>query len=100
MKINHKVKKSPRSFRYLGASLLALLGVSQSADASGLKTLQTNEQLILDTLQSAAPITITLAIIIAGYLFLFTEVQHKVIFRILVGGFLIGGAPLIAEMFH
>lgn len=93
-------KKIRRSLRYTATLLLAMLCVPQFAMAGGLVTVQTDEQIILATLQSAAPVTITLAIMLAGYMFLFTEVQHKIIFRILAGGFLIGGAPLIAAMFH
>ncbi|KAE8175743.1 MULTISPECIES: TrbC/VirB2 family protein [Photobacterium] len=100
MNFRNNMKETLQKNISIKASLLALMLGSKSAMAGGLQTVQSNIQTVTDAFVAAAPVTITLAIILVGYLILFTEVQPKYILRVAVGGFLIGGAPLIAEMFR
>lgn len=99
MNFRNNIKETLQKNIAIKALLLALMLGSKSAMASGLTVVKSNLQTILDLLVSVAPITVTLAIMLIGYLILFTEVQSKWIVRVAVGGFLIGGAPVIAQTF-
>src|SRR5262245_9870765 len=90
------VRPSPRAGGWF--AFLSLVLVALPASAQGLAKVNTLLDQVLTVLRGASVAVVTIAIIWAGYKFLFKHAEIGECAKILGGGILIGGAAEIARL--
>ena len=80
-----------------GVTMLAMLAMEPALAQSGLQKVNTFLENVLSVLRGASIAVVTIAIIWAGYKFLFKHADVGEIAKILAGGLLIGGAAELAR---
>lgn len=89
---------SPFSPAVLGIALMAvLLMMPEFAHAAGLDKVNEFMENIAGILRGASVVTVTVAVMWAGYKFLFMNATVMEVMKIVIAGLLIGGAAEIAR---
>ncbi len=80
-----------------GLFFLLLMVVSDFSHSAGIDRVQSFLEDILSTISGVSVIVVTIAVLWAGYKFLFKSASFQEVGLILLGGLLIGGAAEIAS---
>lgn len=80
-------------------ALSTTLFTAEAMAAAGTQSINTLLQSVLSTLQSASPVTITIAVMWVAYVLIFSErVTLSRMAPPIIGGILLGVAPWIADL--
>lgn len=83
----------------IAPAILGLALANSAFAAGGSQSVENLFQTILDVLQSASLVVVTIAIIWAGYKVLFVGNSMAEVSKPLLGAIMIGAAPWIAQLF-